>query len=34
MTENFADNITVKNAHGGNRECSMANAVPSELLSR
>ena len=34
MTENFADNIAVKNAHGGNRECSMTAAVSPEQLWR
>jgi hypothetical protein len=39
MTENFADDIAVKNAHGANRECSTAPvlaemAAPPERFSR
>jgi hypothetical protein len=32
MTENFADDIAVKNAHGANRECSTA-PVPAEVVA-
>ena len=34
MTENFADDIAVKNAHGANRECNTATAAVRERLSR
>jgi len=34
MTENFADDIAVKNAHGANRECSTAIAAPPGRRSR
>ena len=33
MTENFADDIAVKNAHGANRECSTA-PVLAEVAAR
>ena len=33
MTENFADDITVKNAHGAKRECSTA-PVLAEIAAR
>jgi hypothetical protein len=32
MTENFADDIAVKNAHGANRECSTA-PMPAEVVT-
>lgn len=34
MTENLADDIAVKNAHGAKRECSTAAAAPAERLAR
>jgi len=33
MTENFADDIAVKNAHGAKRECSTA-PVLAEIAAR